>query len=485
MFLEIKLNKKSPVYIQIKDHIRDMILNGMLQKGEKLPATRELGAMLNVSRNTIISAYEYLEDEGFINIIKNKGAFVGDINIERQEKWNVEWTKKINWFGRTAEQLDIMKHEKSIHKKMISFKSISPDEQLFDVEDFKRAFLNEMASEGKRILNYGYALGYKPLAEYLLKYMSNKGVKTENKNILITNGFTEGFDLVLSCITEEGDNIVTENPTHNTAIKLMRLHKLNIIGIKMDGDGINVKELTETLSRTKAKLSYLIPSYHNPTGIVMSSQKRVEVYNILKEYKVPIIEDGFNEELRYSGAHVAPIAAVAGDGNSVIYIGSFSKILFPGLRIGWIFADSSLIDILESVKRSRNIHTSFLDQAVLFQYLTEGNFEKYLKKARKEYREKYKFAVNCAQKYIPFEKIYGEGGLHIFIKLGNGMDARKVLEKCCEKNVIFTPGDIFYVDSGGKDTLRLGISRNSLEDIEEGFKIIGSEVNNFKKIIIA
>lgn len=485
MFLEIKLNKTSPVYIQVKNHIKDMILQGMLQKGQKLPSTRELAAMLKVSRNTVITAYDYLEDEGFIYIIKGQGAFICDLNIIRQEKWNINWENSVNKYAILAEKLDIIKHEIACDKNMISFKSISPDENLFDIEDFKRAFLNRMAKEGKRILNYGYALGYKPLIEYLLEYMSNKGVRTENKNILITNGFTEGFDIILSALTEKGDSIITENPTHNTAIKLMKLHQLNIIGIDLGEDGIDTKCLKDKLDKSKVKLAYLIPSYHNPTGTVMTSEKRVEVFNILKEYKVPIIEDGFNEELRYSGAHVAPFAAIAGVGNSVAYIGSFSKILFPGLRIGWILADKSLIDILESVKRCRNIHTSLLDQAVLYEYLLEGNFEKYLKKARKEYKEKYKFAISCAEKYIPFEHLYGEGGLHIFIKLGYEINAREVLTECLKQDVIFTPGEIFYVNSEGKDTLRLGISRNSFNEIESGFKVIGDAVKKLTKLTIA
>lgn len=484
MFLEIKLNKNSPVYIQVKNHIKEMILKGMLQKGQKLPSTRELAGMLKVSRNTVITAYDYLADEGFIYIIKGQGAFICDLNINKQEKWNIHWVNEVNEYAASAEKLDIIKQEKTYSKKMISFKSISPDENLFDAEDFKRAFLNIMAQEGKRILNYGYALGYRPLIEYLLEYMSNKGVKTDNKNILVTNGFTEGFDLVLSCLTKKGDNIITENPTHNTAIKLMRLHGLNITGIDLGEDGINTKQLKDKLCGKQAKLAYLIPSYHNPTGTVMSSEKRIEIFNILKEYKIPIIEDGFNEELRYTGAHVAPFVAIAGEGNSVVYIGSFSKILFPGIRIGWILADSALINIIESAKRSRNIHTSLLDQAVLYEYLKEGNFEKYLKKARKEYKEKYMFAISCAEKYIPFEKLYGEGGLHIFIKLGKGIDARKVLEECAKQDVIFMPGDIFYVDSQGKDTLRLGISRNSFEEIDSGFKIIGEAVRKLKKLLL-
>ena len=126
--------------------------------------------------------------------------------------------------------------------------------------------------------------------------------------------------------------------------------------------------------------AYLIPSYHNPTGIVTSSEKRTELMRLFSKYKIPIIEDGFNEELRYSGSHLAPLLTFAGAGNNVIYISSFSKVLFPGLRVGWIIADKELIHYLESVKRARTIHTSTLDQAVLFQYLHEGYFEKYLKR---------------------------------------------------------------------------------------------------------
>lgn len=481
MLFDIKLQGKTPTYIQIKNYFKDMILKGMLIKDEKLPSTRELADILKVSRNTIITSYEFLEDEGYIYIKRGRGAFVNHIQVNSLEKWSLSWKEQITGYAREAEKLDIMKHELLYEKGMISFKSIAPDENLFNIEAFKRAFLNRIALEGNKILNYGYALGYKPLIEYLLQYMESKGINTEKKSILVTNGFTEGMDIILASITKPGDNVITENPTHNTVIKLMKLHGLNIIGINMDKDGMKTDLLRTKLTESKVKLCYLIPSYHNPTSIVTSSSKREDIYNILKEFKVPIIEDGFNEELRYTGSHIAPIAALQGEGNSVVYIGSFSKILFPGLRIGWILADDALISILESVKRSRNIHTSSLDQAILYEYLKEGNLEKYIKSIRKEYKNKYEFALNCAKKYIPYSDIYGEGGMHIFIKL-KGVDARVVLKKCVYKNVIFTPGDIFYVDGGGQNTLRLGISRNSIGEIDKGFKIIGDVVNNLQKI---
>lgn len=204
MLFDIKLDKNSPVYIQISDYIKSMILKGMIRKDEKLPSTRELASMLKVSRNTIISAYEFLEDDGFIYIKKGKGAFVSNVNIHVEEKWTVNWEKNINDYAKKAENLDIIKHEIPWEKGMISFKSISPDENLFDLEEFKKAFLNRFSLEGEKILNYGYAIGYRDLINYIMKYMKNKGVDTSNKKILITNGFTEGFDIVLSSLIKKG-----------------------------------------------------------------------------------------------------------------------------------------------------------------------------------------------------------------------------------------------------------------------------------------
>lgn len=477
MFYDLKLNDTKPVYLQIKDYIKSMILSGMLQKDIKLPSTRELSSILNVSRNTVIEAYKYLEDEGFVYTVRGRGFYVSNVEINRQDEWNFNWSSEFNSYAKLSEELDIVKSEPVWKRGMISFKSIAPDNSYFDVEEVKKAFLNRMALEGDKLLNYGYAKGYKPLIEYLMKYMEGKGVAKEGKDILITNGFTEAFDILLSSLTNSGDKIICENPTHNTAIKIMKLHGLNIEGVELDDDGINLEKLKNKITKD-TKLAYLIPSYHNPTGIIMPPEKRIEVFNIFKEYNVPIIEDGFNEELRYSGSHVAPIAALCGKGNGVIYIGSFSKVLFPGLRIGWIMADKDLISVLESVKRSRNIHTSFIDQAILFEYLNGGNFEKYIKRVRKIYKEKYECAVKCAKKYIPNKKVLGEGGLHIFLELSDEIDARDVLSECMKKGVIFMPGDIFYTDGRGKNTLRLGFSRNSIEEIEKGFKIIGNVVKN-------
>lgn len=476
IFSTLKINNDEAIYVQIENHIVNAIKNGEVYKGSKLPSTREASKVLGISRNTVIAAYEELESRGVINTLKGKGSFISAEKRQEECDYNVDWNSMINNYGSSCEKLDVMKTEYPFKKGMISFKSIAPEESLFDKDEFKRALLDVWSLEENKLLNYGYARGYKPLVDYLLEYMKNKGVNIEGKDILITNGFTEGFDIVMQSLTNKGDSIICEEPTHNTALKIMKAHELNIVQVPMDSNGIDIDILRRELQNNKIKFGYITPSYHNPTGIVMKGDRRNDVYNAFKDTSVPIIEDGFNEELLYSSSPLQPIAAIPNTGNGVIYIGSFSKILFPGLRIGWILADKGLIDTLESVKRSRTIHCSFLDQGVMYHYMKSGSFERYVKKVRKYYKDKYNFTLDKVNRYILNEYVTGEGGLHIFIKLKDNIKAREVLKLCYKKGVLFMPGDIFYDNNNGESTLRIGFGRVSEVEIDEGIKIIGEVI---------
>ena len=262
----------------------------------------------------------------------------------------------------------------------------------------------------------------------------------------------------------------------------MKSYGLKIVQVKMDSEGMNLNSLMDALKIHKPKFGYLIPSYNNPTGIVTKTERRNEIYNLFMKYEVPIIEDGFNEELLYTSSPIDPIASLCGNGNGVIYIGSLSKILFPGLRIGWITADKNLIDVLESVKRGRNIHSSFLDQSTFYYYLKSGAFNRYLKNVRKYYKDKFSLVTNLINKYIPNEYITGEGGLHVFIKLKDNINTRELLDLCYKDGVTFMPGDIFYDNNQNiKNTFRIGFGRVSDEDIEKGIKIIGKNVQKLSK----
>lgn len=479
IFSTLEINNHIPIYEQIEKHIEKAIETGVLIKESKLPSTREVSSVLKVSRNTVITAYGNLESKGIIYSVKGKGSFVKVSAKSESQEVKVDWNKKLSHYGKTCEAMDIMKTEYHYEKGMISFKSIAPEGELFDVEEFKRAFLDVIALEGEKLLNYGYAQGYRRLIDYLMEYMKGKGVNIEGKDILVTNGFTEGLDILLSAYTSPKDKVICEMPTHHTTIKMMKAYDLEIIGVSMDEQGINIEELERKIIEHQPKWVYLTPSYQNPTGIVMSAERRQAVYKLLSHHQVACIEDGFNEELLYSGSHVMPLVALSGYSNHIIYLGSLSKILFPGLRLGWIMADKECISTLESVKRAKNIHTSFLDQAVFVQYMNSGAFERYVKKVRKYYRDRYLFMVEEIKKNIPYKKLCGEGGLHIYVTLDDNIDTRILLEQCYARGVLFMPGDVFMSNKMTTSSLRLGFARLKDEEIISGLKIISEEIQKY------
>ena len=218
LFSDLTINDKEPIYIQIKKYLEDMISKGLLPHNSKLPSTRELSLLLNVSRNSILAAYEELKLDGIVYSVSGKGTFVKCDNNINNSNWKVNWRNFENDYIKTTNKMDIIKNEIKWKSGQISFKSIAPDGELFDMEELKKSFLNRFNLEGHKLLNYGYAQGYKPLIDYLHNYMNKKGVDTYNKDILMVNGFTEGLNLIISTLTNKGDYILCENPTNNTSI---------------------------------------------------------------------------------------------------------------------------------------------------------------------------------------------------------------------------------------------------------------------------
>jgi DNA-binding transcriptional MocR family regulator len=247
IFSTLIINKEEPIYLQLENHIIEGIKKGELAKGSKLSSTREASKYLNISRNSVIAAYEELESRGVIETKKGKGTFILIDGEKQSYEYNVNWQDRVNDYGKSLRNSDIIKSELPYEKGMISFKSIAPEPSLFNLEDFKRALLDAWTFEQENLLNYGYAKGYKPLIKYFLDYMEEKRVSTLNKDILITNGFTEAFDIIISSLTKPGDVVICEEPTHNTALKIMNAHGLKIVQVPMDNEGINLEELDKAL----------------------------------------------------------------------------------------------------------------------------------------------------------------------------------------------------------------------------------------------
>ncbi len=473
---------RKPKYLSLRDELRRMILSGDIPSGSRLPASRELARMLKISRNTVEEAYRYLEEDGLAEIRPGRGVFAAE-GIEQAIDDNVP---TMNWQGRVSPQIaDMVHYRDSVGRvnhgprDIISFTSLAPDHNLFAADAFRKCLNDIMVNEGSVLLNYGYVRGYEPLRQYLLKYLRDKGIDTEDHELLIVNGFRQGLELIVRTLVKAGDKVICESPTYNGALGVFLSAGAEIVGIDMDEEGIEADALEKAIKEDDPSLIYVVPTYQNPTGQNMSMTRRRQVLQLAQKYGVPLLEDGFNEELRFAGAAHAPIKAMDA-GNHVIYAGSYSKILFPGLRVGWVLAPKAIGRYLYHEKFSEDIHTGLLHQAGLYEFLSRGYFEKHLRYCRKIYKERMNAMSQSLRTHLGDVAHWkeGSGGFCIWLELDLSVDTRKLLEKALEYGVMYVPGDTFYADGRGKNCIRLGFSRLTPDKIEQGIKALANLIKN-------
>ena len=328
-----------------------------------------------------------------------------------------------------------------------------------------------LAADDGRLLNYGYARGYEPLRQYLLSDMRAKGINTDGQELIIVNGFRQGVELVTRVLVDEGTRVLVEAPTYNGVIGVLKSRMADIGAVDMDAQGMDPERLEREILKKRPALVYCVPTYQNPTGINMPLERRREVLRVCARHGVPILEDGFNEELRFRGESYPTLKSMDPAG-VVIYAGSFSKVLFPGLRIGWVLAPRELYHYLLNEKFNQDIHTSTVIQAALNEFLRRGCLERHLKASRVLYRERMAALLDALDEH--FSDIADwrrtDGGFSVFVTLRGGVDARARLDRARAVGVMYVPGDVFYPDGRGRDSMRLGFSRLSAAEIREGVR---------------
>jgi GntR family transcriptional regulator/MocR family aminotransferase len=331
-------------------------------------------------------------------------------------------------------------------------------------------------------LEYGERSGYAPLREGIVHILASQGLQTNSESILITAGSQQAIFLVSQVLLKPNDIILVENPTYSVAIDLFRALGFQIIGIPMDSQGMQVEKLEKLLQQHHPKLIYTIPNFHNPTGTCLSSPRRRELILLAEKYNVPILEDDFVGDLRYEG-HAQPSLKALDQNGQVIYVGTFSKMLMPGLRVGFIVADGPVYDSLLNFKRLSDLATSTLIQRALDAYVTVGRYQTYLHRSSQTFRKRRDVMVEAIKKYLPSKVLFDipSGGLFIWLKLPDAMSAEKLLPLVCKEGVSFVPGNYFFIDNtDGKEWLRLNFASQPVEDIEEGIKRLGKAIRQMK-----
>ena len=329
-------------------------------------------------------------------------------------------------------------------------------------------------------LQYSVTEGYTPLRNHLKQYLNEKyGIGTQTDDLIITSGAQQIMDLATKSLCNEGDVVITEAPSFIGSLNTFRSYNAKLVGVPIESDGINTDILEEKLQTEKnVKFIYLIPNFQNPSGVTMSFEKRKKVYELAKKYGVLILEDNPYGDLRYYGEDIPSIKSLDRDG-IVIYSGSFSKVLSPGIRVGFCVAPSPIIQKMVVCKQGEDVHTNIWSQIVAYEFMTKYDFEGHLEMLRNLYREKAKFMMDLLDKhltpYVTYDKI--DGGLFIMCKLPDEIDMPSFCKEAVLRKVCVVPGNAFLTDENEEcHTFRVNFSTPTNEQLEKGVTILGKLV---------
>lgn len=451
---KLELNKGSSKYLQIYNFIKQLIISNEIKEHEKLPPIRKLADYMGVNNATIVKVYELLENEGYVYKIVGSGTFASNMKLKKKKS---------------------VKREGLIH-----FDSGNPSADMFPIEDYKKAINMALERDGSTIFDYDEGKGSKELREEISKYLRERQINTDKKNIQIISGAQQGIDIVCKGLINYSDVVFVEEPTYNGALEVFKSRGAKVISIPMLDDGIDIGILKLKLEKIKPKLMYVMPNFQNPTGISYSAYKKRKLIELSEEYDFYILEDDFISDFPFDSEDNRPLKSY--DNNDrVIYIKSFSKILMPGLRIGIVEIPMELQSKILWAKYSSDISTPGLIQKSMYYYMSCFNWDEYLNNISKLYYEKYSLAKKLIEENLS-EKLKvrnAVGGINFFLELPRGYSANDFYNFILEKGVIITPGTYFFDNIMDDRYFRINVANASLDDIREGISIISENLDAF------
>lgn len=474
--LNIALDREGeePIYRQLIRHIKMQIESGSLPSGTRLPASRDLAHQLNVSRISVVNAYAELRAEGFLSAHAGRGTFVskesnGTAPSVKQE--DTSSSEPAQPSDRTLRDMMRLARKPGV----LSFSTGSIPKEFFPVAFLRDAINSVIDRDGAEALGYEVPEGYRPLRVAVRDYVSALGIHCAADNVLITGGAQQAIDLVVQALVSEGETIVTSNPTYIGLIDIARTRRVHLHGIPMDHDGIRLDQLEHYILDHHPKLIYIMPTFHNPTGNVMPLHRRRQLLHIANEYKIPVVEDGVYQEFRFEGDALPPLKALD-DTGIVIHVGGFTKMLLPGMRIGYLIDDSSHFERLVRVKQAADISTPGLNQRAIHLLLERGVLAQQLERNNRELRRRRDAALQAAEKFLPAGTHWTKpsGGLYLWAELPKtGPTAAELYVAAIQQGAAYAIGNVFYTNNCGRYRMRLNFGIHTPENIHEGFRRLG------------
>jgi GntR family transcriptional regulator/MocR family aminotransferase len=488
LLLRIDREGDVPAYRQVCDQIVKLVDEGALQVGDRLPPTRVLGASVGLHRSSIVRAYGELRALGYLD--SRSGSYTTIRRRQRplakhsgREKRKID--SLIDWAAVTRPSIRTLNSGDSVttlsRPDVIDFDRLCADPSLAPDDELKRCVRTELHRTGGNALDYSDASGWLPLREVIAAQMSKHGYMAPVEEILITSGAQQALDLVMRYLTSKGDRIVVEAPTYGMFHSLIKLHELKPVEVPLLHDGMDLDGLEWTLGKgRRPKFVFTMPNFHNPTGITSSQQHRENLLELCEKYQVPLVEDGFEEEMKYFGQAVMPIKSMDSRG-IVLYVGTFSKVVFPGLRIGWICAHRDAIARLRDVKTATSISGNTLAQAVAARYCNTGGYAAYLRRIHRIYRRRMQALLRGLLRHMPdyVQWTRPSGGYTTWLTLQDcPVTEDDLLDKLNRAGVKVGSGRRYFADPPSSIHFRLSIACADDNEIETGCRLIGQVLGN-------
>ena len=369
---------------------------------------------------------------------------------------------------------------------VISLAGGMPDPATFPTEELNEAAKQIFAKDSARALQYSSTEGLQELREFILNWLAEDNKKVGLDNIMITSGSQQGLDLMSKVLLDPGDIVIVELPSYLAALNAFRSYGGEMVGIPMDDKGMRMDILEETLNQLKTegkkvKFIYTISNFQNPAGVTMSLPRRKRILEIARKFEVFILEDNPYEKLRFEGEPLPSIYSLDNEGY-VISLGTFSKILCPGLRLAWILGDKEIIEKLVIMKQATDLCTTILNQLIAYEYCRQNDIDKNIESNVQIYRKKRDVMLESLDKYFPSEASWTkpEGGFFVFVTLPEYINTDEMFLEAIEEKVAYVSGAPFFANGKGQNTMRLSFCYPKEKDIEEGIKKLGQVIK--KKI---
>lgn len=361
---------------------------------------------------------------------------------------------------------------------VISFAGGLPAPEMFPLQEMKRCASEVIDMYKSDSLQYSLSMGITPLRDAIAERETSQGCSTKTENILVTSGSQQGIELCARAFISPGDYIITEYPTYVGALQAFNFYQARYATVDMDENGMKVEQVESAIKKYRPKMIYTVSTFQNPTGITMSEERRHALVELAMKYNIPLIDDNPYGEIRFAGKPVPSMKAIGGD--AVISLGTFSKIMAPGLRIAWINGPLSIMPIFERVKQCTDLHSNTFTQYMIYAFINSGKLDPHIERLVENYGQKRNLMLQEMEKHFPPELKWTrpEGGLFLWIEMPAGVSASKMLPQAIEQKVAYVYGKPFYPDGRGDNTLRLNFSCATLDTISEGIKRLGKVIKD-------